>query len=103
ILAELPRGLDTRIREGGAGLSIGQRQRLALARALLGSPDVLLLDEIDANLDGQSRAALERVLAHYPGTVLLATHDAALARAADAVWRLEQGRLVQAGDPAVVH
>jgi ABC-type transport system involved in cytochrome bd biosynthesis fused ATPase/permease subunit len=101
ILSELPLGLDTRIREQGAGLSLGQRQRIALARALLGTPDVLLLDEVDANLDRISRAALERVLAQYPGTILLATHDPELASAADAVWRLEAGRLLEAGDPAL--
>jgi ABC-type multidrug transport system fused ATPase/permease subunit len=98
IVARLPRGLDTRLREGGAGLSLGERQRVALARALMGTPDVLLLDEIDANLDTQALGALERVLAHFPGTVLLATHDARLAQAADAVWRLDDGRLVGIAD-----
>jgi ABC-type multidrug transport system fused ATPase/permease subunit len=94
IVARLPRGLETRLREGGLGLSLGERQRVALARALMGTPDVLLLDEIDANLDTQALGALERVLAHFPGTVLLATHDARLAQAADVVWRLDDGRLV---------
>src|SRR5262249_31098168 len=97
-VARLPSGLDTRLREGGTGLSLGERQRVALARALMGTPDVLLLDEIDANLDTQALGALERVLAHFPGTVLLATHDARLVQAADVAWRLRDRRLVATTD-----
>jgi ABC-type bacteriocin/lantibiotic exporter with double-glycine peptidase domain len=101
ILAGLPLGLDTRIREGGMELSLGQRQRLALARALVGTPDLLLLDEIGANLDEAARAALERVLAIYPGTLLIATHDERLAARADEVWHLDGGRLKEVTRPTL--
>ncbi|MEM7305442.1 MAG: ABC transporter ATP-binding protein [Planctomycetota bacterium] len=93
VLAELPRGQRTRISEGGANLSIGQRRRIALARAALGAPAVLLLDEVEANLDAGSRAAYRKVLLDYPGTVLFATHDRELAELADEVWQLDGGEL----------
>ena len=101
MLKDLPDGLSTLVRESGAGLSVGQRQRVCLARAILGTPDLLLLDEIDSNLDSGSRDVLERVLACYPGTVLLATHDPQLEQVADAVWRLEGGRLVETRTPVL--
>lgn len=99
VLAELPEGDQTRISEGGAGLSAGQRQRIALARAILGNPPLLLLDEVDANLDAQATAVVDRVLAEHPGTVLLITHRADRLAAADEIWYLEKGRLVEAGSP----
>ncbi len=102
VLAELPEGAETRISEGGRGLSAGQRQRIALARALLGNPRVLLLDEADANLDPQASAVVDRVLADYEGTVLLVTHRADRLAAADAIWHLEAGKLVDAGPAAEV-
>lgn len=100
VLAELPRGDKTRIREDGVNLSLGQRQRLALGRGILGMPSVLLLDELDANLDPSAAAALRRVLAEYPGTVLMVTHRLDWAAMADTIWHLRAGRLVEAGAPA---
>lgn len=97
MLAELPEGEKTRVSEGGKGLSAGQRQRIALARAILGNPPVLLLDEVDANLDAQAAAVVDRVLAEYQGTVLIITHRKERLASADAVWYLEAGRLVEAG------
>jgi len=93
LVDELPRGLETRLGSGGAGLSVGQRQRLALARGLLGEPGVLLLDEMDANLDEASREMLLDMLPGYPGTVILATHDASLAALADLTLTLHNGKL----------
>jgi ABC-type multidrug transport system fused ATPase/permease subunit len=99
VLAELSEGEHTRVTEGGGNLSLGQRQRIALARALLGSPSVLLLDEADAHLDHDSSGVLERILSEYRGTVLLATHSADRIAAADVIWRLEHGRLVEVATP----
>ncbi|MGN6609050.1 MAG: ABC transporter ATP-binding protein [Jatrophihabitans sp.] len=88
---DLPFGLDTRIGEQGLSLSGGQRQRLALARAVLGRPQVLVLDDplsaLDVHTEAQVEAALRRVLrgttalvvAHRPSTVLLADRVALLA------------------------
>lgn len=100
IIATLPAGLKSRIAEGGAGLSVGQRQRIALARALLGNPALLLLDEVDANLDPKSSLIVDRVLKEYSGTVLQVTHRLEHVRSADVIWYLEQGRLIESGPPA---
>ncbi|MDJ0599828.1 MAG: ABC transporter ATP-binding protein [Crocosphaera sp.] len=98
LLAELPQGEDTKISEGGKGLSSGQRQRIALARAILGNPAVLLLDEIDANLDVKSSAIVDQVINHYSGTILLITHRPERLANVDIIWYLENGRLLEAGE-----
>jgi ABC-type multidrug transport system fused ATPase/permease subunit len=100
VLAELPDGEKTRVAEGGVGLSAGQRQRIALARALLGNPPLLLLDEIDANLDPKAIAVVDRVLAGYRGTILLVTHRLDHLSSADVIWYMESGRVVESGSPA---
>lgn len=95
-------GLDARIAERGAGLSAGERIRLILARALLSEPRLLLLDEADANLDGESRDRLDAAIAEFPGTVIAVTHDRARAGESDRAWRLENGRLTPlAGSPSL--
>ncbi|MEU9229079.1 thiol reductant ABC exporter subunit CydD [Streptomyces massasporeus] len=88
----LPEGVDTVLGEDGAGLSAGQRQRLALARAFLADRPVLLLDEPTAALDGATEAevvaAVRRLAAGR--TVLLVVHRPALLEVADRVVRLEE-------------
>jgi ABC-type bacteriocin/lantibiotic exporter with double-glycine peptidase domain len=95
LLDELPEGADTRVIEGGRNLSAGQRQRIALARALLGDPRVLLLDEADSNLDQRARSLVDRVIQAQRGerTVLVVSHRAEVLRWADVIWRLEGGRI----------
>jgi ATP-binding cassette subfamily B protein len=102
LFAGLPEGKQSRIAERGAGLSAGQRQHLLLARALLGEPAVLLLDEADTNLDSEAIAVVDRVLAERRCTVLVATHHHRRVRGADQVWYLDGGRLVEAGSPATL-
>jgi len=99
MLAQLPQGKRTRITEGGLDLSAGLRQRIALARALLGDPTLLLLDEVDTNLDPQASIVIDRVLNEHGGTILLVTHHLKHIAAADIIWYLENGRLVEAGSP----
>ncbi len=102
VLAELSQGEETKVSEGGKSLSAGQRQRIALARAILGNPPLLLLDEVDANLDAQAIAVVDRVLAEHKGTVLIITHRKERLAAADVIWYLENGRLIETGSPKVL-
>ncbi|GAA0517743.1 thiol reductant ABC exporter subunit CydD [Streptomyces mordarskii] len=89
-VSALPDGIEARLGEMGAGLSAGQRQRIALARAFLADRPVLLLDEPTANLDGETEASVvEAVRRLAEGrTVLLVVHRPALLPLADRVLRL---------------
>lgn len=100
VLTELPEGLRTWVTEGGRNLSAGQRQRIALCRALVGNPSVLLLDEPTSNLDLAGKSAVRDVISRHAGTVLLVTHDPAELILADQVWVLDAGRVteVMSGD-----
>lgn len=101
LLARLPEGCATVVGERGAALSAGERQRLALARALLVGPSVLVLDEPTAALDPES----EQQVADGFGkvmrgrTTVVITHRAALARRADRVAVLDGARVVEHGAP----
>jgi thiol reductant ABC exporter CydD subunit len=95
----LPDGYDTRVGDGGRGLSAGQLRRVALARALLRDAPILLLDEPTTNLDPDSAADVAAALDDLPRdrTLIVITHDEALAdRVADRVVRLESGRVLAA-------
>ncbi len=93
LISQLPRGERTRILEGGRNLSTGQRQRVLLARALMGNPRILLLDEVDAHLDDRARRALNDVIRTFEGTVLWVTHQQEPLVGVDAIWRIEKGNV----------
>lgn len=94
LVTGLQKGLDSRIFESGAGLSTGERARIALARALLARPSVLILDEAEANLDGPSRRTLDEVIDAFDGTVIYATHDLERAIKAERILVVDGGRLI---------
>lgn len=92
----LPDGLDAEIGDGGAGLSAGERQRLAFARALLRRPTLLVLDEATSQLDEANESRVLETLRSLRGrtTVVATTHSAGFVAAADRVVRMEAGRLL---------
>ncbi|MFB6780167.1 thiol reductant ABC exporter subunit CydD [Streptomyces sp. NPDC056352] len=92
-VADLPDGAQTLLGEEGAGLSAGQRQRLALARAFLADRPLLLLDEPTASLDGETEAGIVDAVRRLAAgrTVLLVVHRPALLAVADRVVTLEPG------------
>ena len=105
IVLRLPDGYDTRVAATEGALTGGQRQRIAVARALYGDPAVIVLDEPNANLDSNGEEAMLDALrtARDAGAgVLMITHAPGLLRQADRVLRLEHGRVVDAGAPEQV-
>ncbi|WP_347555663.1 thiol reductant ABC exporter subunit CydD [Robbsia sp. KACC 23696] len=103
IIACLPRGWETPLGEHGYGLSGGEAQRIALARALLRDAPVLILDEPTQQLDPASIDVINQVLAQRAAdgrTIIQVGHRMALAERADHVVVLDAGRVVQQGSPA---
>ncbi len=96
VVAALPLGLETRLGEDGAGLSGGERRRLALARSLYSMPRLLVLDEPTAGLDAATEARVLRCLRRLAGecTLILCTHSEAAIAAAD-----REVRLPASGEP----
>ncbi|MDA8380850.1 MAG: ABC transporter ATP-binding protein [Actinomycetota bacterium] len=95
----LPEGLDTLVGERGYRLSGGEKQRIALARLLLKSPDVVVLDEATAHLDSESEAAVQRALeAALAGrTSIVIAHRLSTVRGADTILVIDRGRIVERG------
>ena len=98
-LARLPQGLDTPLGDGGMGLSVGQAQRVAVARALLKPAQLLLLDEPGSGLDSQSEQHVLRALnqAATQQTTLMITHQLHDLAHWDEVWVMQSGQLIQQG------
>jgi ATP-binding cassette subfamily C protein CydD len=98
----LPHGWDTRVGEGGQGLSGGQVQRLALARAFLKDAPLVILDEPTANLDLDSEARVHAAVRTLAAgrTLILIAHRLRTVREADRIVVLDDGRIVQTGTHA---
>lgn len=101
VLAHLPQGLETVVGERGASLSMGERQRIALARAFLSDPAVLVLDEPSSALDPDAE---QHIIAGYEAvmrgrTTVVITHRLDLAKRADRVVVLDAARVIERGSP----
>ncbi|GAB4366182.1 MAG: ABC transporter ATP-binding protein [Kiloniellaceae bacterium] len=106
LLERLPQGLDTQLSEQQSQLSAGERLRIALARSLLLRPQVLLLDELDAHLDGEGLAALDAVMRGFDGPLVFVTHRRERATLATRTLTLRAGQPAVQSDgaqPALPH
>ncbi|MGP2922851.1 heme ABC transporter permease/ATP-binding protein CydD [Serratia bockelmannii] len=104
LLPYLPQGLDTEVGDNAARLSVGQAQRVAVARALIGPRRLLLLDEPAASLDAHSEQRVMQALnaASHQQTTLLVTHQLEDTEDYDQIWVMDNGRIVQQGDYATL-
>lgn len=99
LILSLPEGYDTLVDPSGALISPGQRQRIALARALYGDPKLVILDEPNSNLDGAGEQALAETLKslHGRATVVVVTHRATLIQHVDKMLVLDAGKVQHYG------
>ena len=99
LMERLPRGLDTLVHERGQSLSSGERQLIALARAFVAAPRVLVLDEATSNLDLKSEVKVERALDRLlqGRTAVLIAHRLTTAMRADRIVVVDHGRIVEVG------
>jgi ABC-type multidrug transport system fused ATPase/permease subunit len=98
-IAALPDGYETQILEGGVNISLGQRQLICIARAVLADPRLLILDEATANVDTLTEVliqeALERLL--QGRTAVVIAHRLSTIRRADMICVVQDGRIVEQG------
>lgn len=101
LIDRLPQGLDTVVHERGQTLSAGERQQLALARAFLARPRVLILDEATSSLDLQSETVIERALDRLleGRSAILIAHRLTTAQRADRIVVIDHGGIVEMGTP----
>ena len=99
-IRRLPQGYDTRITSDGASLSQGQRQLLAIARAAVADPPVLILDEATSSIDTRTEALIEKGMDRLMEgrTVFVIAHRLSTVRNANAIMVLEHGQIVERGD-----
>jgi len=93
-------GYDTQLDQGGVNLSLGQRQLLSFARALVADARILMLDEATANVDSHTELEIQRALAHLlkGRTAMVIAHRLATIRGADRIIVLQDGRIIETGN-----
>jgi ABC-type multidrug transport system fused ATPase/permease subunit len=103
VLAKYPEGLETRLSTGGSNLSVSERQCIALARALMGLPPLLLIDETGLAADLETKRKIRSLMAEYPGTILLITYDDELKETATKLWEVGLTMPSAERTPASIH
>ena len=100
----LPDRLDTEVRERGSRFSSGERQLVALARALLANPMIIVLDEATSNLDPETEGVVEAALGTLlrDRTAIVIAHRLATAERADRILVMDRGRIVEQGEHAAL-
>jgi len=98
-ILNLPKGYDTEIGERGVTISVGQRQRISIARALLKDPKILILDEATSNVDSQSEALIQDAMRRMSGerTTIVIAHRLSTIIDADRIVVLEDGKIAEVG------
>ena len=101
-LQRLPEGLLTNVGESGLGLSVGERQRIQIARILIAKPKILILDEATANLDFATEAEVKRTIKEVSKeyTVIVIAHRYTMVKDADYVVVLSAGEVIEQGSPS---
>lgn len=99
-IEKLPKGFTTHVGEHGVGLSGGEKQRIAIARALYRNPEILILDEATSSLDSQSEHQVQQAILDFNRqgkTVIIIAHRLSTVMTADKIVILEQGKLIEEG------
>jgi ATP-binding cassette subfamily B protein/subfamily B ATP-binding cassette protein MsbA len=101
-IVKLPEQYETLVGERGVKLSGGQQQRLAIARAILASPQILILDEATSNLDTESEQLIQQSMASLLAgrTTFVIAHRLSTIRRADVILLMEDGRVIERGTHA---
>jgi len=99
-IRRLPKGLHTQLGERGVKLSVGEKQRLSIARALLKNPPILVLDEATASVDNTTERLIQEALQHLLAgrTSFVIAHRLSTVRHADQILVMERGRIVERGN-----
>jgi ATP-binding cassette subfamily B protein len=102
LLSKLPEGLESRLSEGGASISSGERQLISIARAFARNPQLILFDEATSYIDSQTELLIQQALSELmqDRTALVIAHRLSTVRHADKILVLNRGRIIEAGTHA---